>query len=335
MPKSHGFYDEMTYLIEKGVITGFEDDTLRPDKTVSRAEAAIMIGRLKGFTGTASSTKFKDVTKNQKASGYIAAAEKAGYINGYKDGTFKPDAPITRGDMAVILTRVCPMNMRGIETFKDVSPNMGAYESIGQVVSANIAAGYKDKTFKPTAATTRGQFSAFLARALEPKFKNETHMEHSYLRDKTKTYTYQNADGELTSSYYVNTEDYFEEPAGFLWASESHEDGELSFYLEHESSEMYIVGFIESEFYIDLVYPIQKGKVFNVDNYYSPEHKITGVNVTVKTKYKTFTNAVEVTVAADSDYLEDGMKYYMVEGHGSVKSVALDGTVLSELVDVE
>src|SRR5690606_20826360 len=99
LPKSHGFYDDMTYLINKGVITGFEDDTLKPDKTVSRAEAAIMIGRLKGFNGTTSSTKFKDVTKNQKASGFIAAAEKAGYINGYKDGTFKPDAPITRGDM--------------------------------------------------------------------------------------------------------------------------------------------------------------------------------------------------------------------------------------------
>lgn len=335
LPKSHGFYDEMTYLINKGVITGFEDGTLKPDKTVSRAEAAIMIGKLKGFKGTASATKFKDVTKKQKASGYIAAAEKAGYISGYTDGTFKPDAPITRGDMAMILSRVFPMEMGGMEKFKDVSPNMRAYESIGQVVSASIAAGYKDKTFKPTAATTRGQFSAFLARALEPKFQNDTHMEHSYLKDKTKTYTHQYSDSELSSSSYVNSDEYFEEPFGFVWVGESSDDNELNFFMEHETSEMFITGFINSEFEIRLVYPIQKGTVFNVDDVFGPEHKITGVNVTVKTAYKTFTNAVEVTVAADPDSVGDGMKYYMVEGYGTVKSVALDGTVLSELVDVE
>src|SRR5690606_19213467 len=129
-----------------------EDGSLKPDKTVSRAEAAIMIGKLKGFNGTQSATKFKDVTKNLKASGYIAAAEKAGYISGYEDGTFKPNAAITRGDMAIILSRVFPMTIGGLDEFKDVTPKMRSYEAIGEVVSANIAAGYKDQTFKPNNA---------------------------------------------------------------------------------------------------------------------------------------------------------------------------------------
>lgn len=66
LPKSHSFFDEMNYLVKKGVISGFEDGSLKPDKTVSRAEAAIMIGKLKGFDGTQSATKFKDVTKISK-----------------------------------------------------------------------------------------------------------------------------------------------------------------------------------------------------------------------------------------------------------------------------
>lgn len=335
LPKNHRFYDEMSYLVNKGVISGFEDGSLKPDKTVSRAEAAIMIGKLKGFNGTQSATKFSDVTKNLKASGFIAAAEKAGYITGYPNGTFKPDAPITRGDMAIILSRVFPMSIGGLDEFKDVTPKMRSYEAIGEVVSANIAAGYEDQTFKPKNATTRAQFSAFLARGLEPKFKNDTHMEHSYLKDKTKVYTYQDFTGEYVKDSYVNSENYFEEPAGFLWLSDFSEDGEDYFYMEHESSEMLIAGYLESEFYIGLVYPIEKGALFNGEAGYSPKHEITGVNVKTATKYKTFTNAIEVTVHPDSELDEEGYKYYLVEGYGTVKTVSLDGDTLYELVDVK
>lgn len=335
LPSNHGFYDEMTYLIDKGVISGFEDGTVKPDKTVSRAEAAIMIGKLKGFNGTQSATKFKDVTKGQKASGFIAAAEKAGYISGYPDGTFKPNAPITRGDMAIILSRVFPMAMPGIEEFKDVSPNMRAYDAIGEVVSASIAAGYKDKTFKPNNATTRSQFSAFLARGLEPKFQNDTHMAHSYLKDKTKTYTYQDADGELSKETYVNSGDYFDESLGFMWLVDYAEDGEDYFYSEHESSEIYITGFPEDGYTLGLFYPIEKGNMFETGDYDSPLNKITGVDMTVKTTYKTFTNVVEVTASNDPYYQELDHKYYMAEGYGMIKAVSLEGETLYELVDVK
>lgn len=334
LPKSHGFYDEMTYLINKGVISGFEDGSVKPDKTVSRAEAAIMIGKLKGFNGTQSATKFKDVTQGQKASGYIAAAEKAGYITGYPDGTFKPNAAITRGDMAIILSRVFPMAMAGIEEFKDVSPNMRAYYAIGEVVSANIAAGYKDLTFKPNNATTRAQFSAFLARGLEPKFKNDTHMAHSYLKDKTKTYTYREITGEVSTEKYVDSAKYFDEPLGFFWLVDYKEDSEDYFYGEYENREMYITGFPEDGFAASLVYPITKGKTFDSGDTELPPFKITGVNVKVTTPYKTFTNAVEVSVL-DPEWDGKSYKYYMAEGYGLIKTVHYDGDTLYELVDVK
>lgn len=334
LPPSHGFYEEMTYLLGKGVVSGYPDGTVQPDRIVTRAEAAIMIGKLKGFDGTPRATKFTDVTKGQKASGFIAAAQEARIISGYGDGTFRPYAPITRGDMAIILSRVFATPIFGPGQFRDVSTNMKAHDAIYQVLGANIAAGYKDRTFRPMASTTRGQFSAFLARGLEPKFKNDTHMAGTYLRDKTKAYTYQYA-GNITQKHtYVNVPTYMNEPLGFVW-SVDHSKGLQDYYLELESYEVYGIGYPRSEFFTDLVYPVKVGTKFNTDSFLQPPAQITGVNVRVVTPYRTFTNAVEVTVPDNAEFEVESFKYYMVPGFGNVKTVDKNGAVGMVLVGVE
>lgn len=336
LSENHRFYDEMNYLVDKEVITGYEDGTLRPDQVVTRAEAAIMIGQLKNLDGTQKATNFTDVSKSSKASGYIAAAQEAGFLNGYPDGTFRPDAVINRGDMAILLSNIFTMPLSSNNKFKDVSVNMKAFEPVKAIVSYNITAGYSDETYRPMTNVTRGQFSAFLARGLEPVFKNDTHMENSYLRDKTKVYSYQTETDMVLKSRYTDDSELHGEPLGFLWENFGEGITGDIFYTEDETYDMYIIGYPFSEFTTELVYPIQKGKVFNIDNNYSPVSTITGVNVTVETPYKTFTNAVEVTVPADPSVNHGtGYKYYMVEGYGKVKQVNADGTVTSELFKVE
>ncbi|AQU80245.1 S-layer homology domain-containing protein [Planococcus faecalis] len=337
VPENYRFHDEIDYLIGKKVITGYDDNTFRPDNVVTRAEAAIMIGKLKGLDVTQKATQFTDVSKSSKASGYIAAAQKAGYLNGYPDKTFRPDAKMTRGDMAIVLGNVFTTPLSTELNFKDVSSNMKAFESINKIVSYNIAVGYPDKTFRPLDAVTRGQFSAFLARGLEPVFKNDTHMENSYLRDKTKIYSYRLDDGTILNSHYTEDSKLAAtgESLGFLWENYT-KDQEDIFYTENETDDMYAIGYPYSEYVVELVYPIQKGKVFNIDNPFAPKSKITGVNVTVKTGYKTFTNATEVTVPFDPSVKHDtGYKYYMVEGFGNVKTVDFDGKVFYELIKIQ
>lgn len=326
LPKSHGFYDEMTYLIDKGAISGYGDGTIKPDKIVTRAEAAIMIGKLKGFDGTQAASTFKDVYKSQKASGYIAAVHKANYIQGFPDGTFRPDAPITRGDMAMILDRIYNIaHVTGI-SFKDVSPNMRAHDAIGNLVVANVTAGYTDDTFRPKQAITRGQLSAFIARVLEPKFKNDTHMANSYLRDKTKSYTYKTSEGTYTESYtYVNANHGLE--FGYMWTSTNSFGARNALYIELETKDELHTLYPYSESDLELVYPIKVGKTFENGLGETYISTITGVNKTVKTPYKTFTNAVEVTT-------EDGYKYYMVEGYGTVQSLDDKGNITSQLIRV-
>ena len=80
-----------------------------------------------------------------------------------------------------------------------------------------------------------------------------------------------------------------------------------------------------SEYEKDLGYPIKVGHSWQS---YSAHKKITAVNKTIATPYKTFTNAVEVTG-------DEGFKTYYVKNIGFVKSVDKNGRTLTELVDIQ
>ena len=165
------FYEEISYLEDQGIISGFQDQTFRPNQAVTRAQAAIMIGRALDLDGTPRSTKFKDVDSSQVASGYIASAVERGIISGYPDKTYRPGESVTRGQMAIFLDRAFELKTGKSNAFTDVSGKMVAYQSILNVAAERIASGYTDGSYRPGQAVTRGQFSAFLARTLEPSFR--------------------------------------------------------------------------------------------------------------------------------------------------------------------
>jgi beta-lactamase superfamily II metal-dependent hydrolase len=168
---NHRFYQEINYLTDRSIITGFPDNTFRPDVTVTRAQAAIMIGRALGLDEEPRDTKFKDVNAGVTASGYIDAAVQMGIISGFPDNTFRPDNPVTRGQMAIFLARAFDLDVESESDFSDVTPNMSAYVYIKRIIADGITAGYPDGTFRPDASLQRSGFSAFLARALDDQFK--------------------------------------------------------------------------------------------------------------------------------------------------------------------
>lgn len=328
LPEDHRFYEEITYLMDEGVVSGYTNGTVQPDRLVTRAEAAIMIARLKGFSGVPQDTKFTDVPKDHPASGYIAEAVNAGLLSGYPGDVYKPDAPIIRGDMAMIVKRVFDLGLMTNWDFKDVSSNMKAYDAVQTMLLANITIGYPDKTFRPNVKVTRGQFSAFLARGMEPKFKNDATIPNSYLRDKTKVYVLESAGEQVTHTYKLHSINS-SLPQEFMWVLDSNKSNTVTANVESETYDSYSVGFPYSESFTDLAYPVKTGKEFvykYLDIYDKEMRTITGVNKNVATKYKTFTNATEVTDAK-------GTKHYYVEGYGKVKSVQPSGAVY-ELVEV-
>ena len=334
LPESHEFYEEITYLIDLDVLRGYPDGTMRPNAGVTRAEAAIMISRLKEFDDTPRATGFPDVPASHKASGSIAAAAEAQLIEGYPDGTYRPENTITRAEMAFILSRLFIVPFRADASFTDVTQNMKVYEPVQKILAANITNGYPDKTFRPNTTVTRGQFSAFLARGLEPEFKNDATIAQSYLRDKTKSYVYDTEYGIERHVYnYVPARNGL--PMGFIWSIYRDDGSLLTDSTEFETHERYTFGLPYSESYSDLEYPAEVGQAWYTDTMYAAPRVITDVGVTVETQFQTFTDAVEVTVAANPEFSEEGHVYYMVEGFGEVKSMNLDGTATKELIAVE
>lgn len=327
LPTNHSFFKEINYMVDKGVLQGDTDGTIQPDRTVTRAEAAIMIGRLKGLNGAQQATGFSDVPKSHRASGFIAEAVKAGYLKGYPGGTYEPNAPITRGDMAIVLKRVFNLGLSFQSGFKDISPNMKAYESINHILAANITSGYPDNTYRPQENVTRGGFAAFLARGLEPKFKNDARIPNSYLKDKTKTYTYLMNGKETAVHRFVDVPDQGDLAYGFMWTVQI--GGDTDVYAELENYQFFGFGWPYSEYDIALAYPVAAGKKFDTYNGSQIQtNTITAINKTVKTRYKTFTNATEVLTP-------DGVRYYMVPGHATVKTVNAAGAVIFELISVK
>lgn len=152
-------------------IEGFKDGTFRPYQSITRAEAAVLVGRALGLSSKQTTTKFNDVAPTSFASGYIDAATKANIISGFSDGTFRPEARMTRAEMAILISKAFTLQTYEQKSFKDVSPTMASYEAIQKLSAAKITTGYNDQTFKPYDAMTRSDFALFLARVQEDYFK--------------------------------------------------------------------------------------------------------------------------------------------------------------------
>lgn len=160
------------YLSHHEQIQGFDDQTFRPYKEMTRAEAVTLIGRALQLDGTLRETEFEDVSPKSFASGYIQSVVDAKVASGFKDGTFRPNALVTRGEMAILLTRAFELKSNAQATdLKDVAPHMASYEAIRALRANNVTQGFTDQTFRPYAPMTRADFSLFLARTQDEQFR--------------------------------------------------------------------------------------------------------------------------------------------------------------------
>ncbi len=318
------FYKEILFLENKGIITGRADGTFRPDGEVTRAAVAIMIGRALELNGEQRTTGFSDVKANQQASGYIASAADAGIIQGFPDGSYRPNETVTRGQMAIFLSRAFNLTKEADAPFTDVSSSMTSYQHIKRIIAENLTAGYSDNTFRPNVKVTRGQFSAFLARALNDEFKVELPpVSSSFLKDKNKIYHY-NSDDFGRYYYKYSNRGYFE---WNLWDVYP-EKGKNYSIVEKEDSQGYRFGYPESESWLYLAYPVKVGQSWGVGYQgFVTDYTITATNLTLTTPAGTFHNVVEVTA-------DDGGFDYYAPNVGLIK-VVFEGLTKVELMKIE
>lgn len=170
--KEGAWYTEpIQYLVENNVVSGYPDGTFKPAHSITREEVVTLLGRSLGLDGTLRASGFSDVDSKSFGSGFIASSQENSLITGYPDGTFKPKASITRGDVALIIYRAFDYPVSKQESFTDVDADKYYYEAINSLKDMNIADGYEDGTFKPYQSISRAEFSVLLARALNEEFK--------------------------------------------------------------------------------------------------------------------------------------------------------------------
>jgi S-layer homology domain len=122
------------------------------------------------FSGSAIAQRsfFSDVSNSYWAKPFIERLSKEGVMNGFPDGSFKPDQLVTRAQFAVILrSAFSEDSVRKSRTFKDVPAKHWAAAAINKAYTTGFMSGYTDNTFRPDLKITKAQTLVFLANGLQ------------------------------------------------------------------------------------------------------------------------------------------------------------------------
>jgi hypothetical protein len=174
---SHWAKADIELLANKLVVDGVTDTKFEADRNITRAEFAALVVRSLGLSSASSAVTFKDVKSDAWYADVVATAANAGIINGYEDNTFRPDAQITREELAAMVIRA--MNFADIATsvseeaqaaalgkFKDADKIVWAKAEIAAAINAGLINGMTDDTIGPDGKATRAQSATMLKRFL-------------------------------------------------------------------------------------------------------------------------------------------------------------------------
>lgn len=109
---------------------------------------------------------FPDVDETSKAGKAIVKMQQAGYIRGFEDGTFRPDATLTRAEFVTIINKMYGFRVEAENLFTDVGVNEWYYTDVLCGVQAGYIKGHDDKTFRPNDTVTREQVCVMMNRIL-------------------------------------------------------------------------------------------------------------------------------------------------------------------------
>ena len=150
-------------------LSGYANGTFGPDRNMTRAEVTTMFARLlteKMAADQTYSNTFSDVAKSHWAANYIGYMQQFGIITGYADGSFRPDASVTRAEFAAIASRFEKLT-EGTKSFSDVPSSHWAAKYINFAATRGWVNGYADGTFRPNNSITRAEVAAVTCRLLE------------------------------------------------------------------------------------------------------------------------------------------------------------------------
>jgi len=170
LPESHWAYTYVSYLFCRNVVSGYADGSFRPNTGSTRGQfSKMLVLALDWVPYNPLDPTFTDVPPGSTFFSYIESAHLHGVIDGYPDGRFRPNNPLTRAQVAKILvlgkawTLVTPSN----PTFSDVPTSHWAYSYIETANSHGVVDGFENGQFRPDLPVSRAQLAKMVALAAQ------------------------------------------------------------------------------------------------------------------------------------------------------------------------
>ena len=164
-------HDAVMTAVERGWFLGTGQDTFRPDDPMTRGMLVTVLYRMAGSPAAKTAGAFADVAADRCCAGAVAWAAEQEIVTGYGDGTFRPDMPMTRQQMAAVLARYA--EREGLDTgtrtelsgFADGAAVGGwARPAMEWAVAEGIFRGGADGALYPDGTLTRAQSAVLLTR---------------------------------------------------------------------------------------------------------------------------------------------------------------------------
>ncbi|MFD0677764.1 MULTISPECIES: S-layer homology domain-containing protein [unclassified Paenibacillus] len=175
--KGHWSQKDVELLASKLVVKGQTDSQFAPDSDITRAEFAALLVRALGLKVDASAkSSIKDIKDGEWFVGVLGTAVKASLMEGFEDGTFRPNAKITREQMAVMISRaMAAAGKVGDSKKADVTAKFAdgtqihdwATDAVAKNTAAGIIQGTSENKFMPAQFATRAEATVMLKRLLE------------------------------------------------------------------------------------------------------------------------------------------------------------------------
>jgi len=166
-------------------IVGYPNGNVEPNGNITRAEVATIFFRLlTEKVRTANSTQsnsLSDVTRGQWFNHAVSTLSSMGIVKGHNDGTFAPNAPITRAEFAAIAARFDDKNTDMSSKFTDIASHWAKNE-IGIAANKGWINGYPDGTFRPNQYITRAEAMTLVNRVLNRLPENSSDLLDSMIK---------------------------------------------------------------------------------------------------------------------------------------------------------
>ena len=154
--------------LHRAYINGYPDGSVKPQGEITRGEVAAIMSRLHADVEEieySTETKYADVKATDWYAKHIAYVSDKGLMEGYEDGSFKPEDKITRAEYATVVARF--KNLERIATSFEDSKDHWASEFIGAVANKKWITGYPDGSFKPMNNISREEVATMTNKMLD------------------------------------------------------------------------------------------------------------------------------------------------------------------------